>query len=81
MHYVIAYDIVQSRRRRKVMNALKDNGLPVQYSVFDCELEPARLEMVKALLLKLIDRKSDRVDVFPLCEACYFRGERLGRPY
>jgi CRISPR-associated protein Cas2 len=43
MHFVIAYDIEQDRRRNKVMSALKDYGLRVQYSVFECDLDRARL--------------------------------------
>ena len=31
MHFVIAYDIEQDRRRSKVLSALKDYGERVQY--------------------------------------------------
>ena len=42
MQFVVAYDIRQDRRRNKVMNTLKDFGLRVQYSVFECELTARR---------------------------------------
>lgn len=79
MHFVIAYDVVQDRRRTKVMNALKDFGLRVQYSVFECELTAARAEKLRERLAKLIDKKHDKLHMYPLCEACFFRSESLGR--
>lgn len=79
MHFVIAYDIEQNRRRRKVMEALKDYGLRVQYSVYECELDPARLKVVRERLAALIDKRADKVHIYGLCEACYFRSESLGR--
>ncbi len=79
MHYVVAYDVVQSRRRRKVMETLKDHGLRVQYSVFECELTGAALATLKLRLAKLIDHRKDKLHIYPLCDACYFRSESLGR--
>ena len=79
MHYVVAYDIVQDRRREKVMNALKDFGLRVQYSVFECELTSGRLDVLRQRLHKLIDLRRDRVHIYPLCEACFFGAESLGQ--
>jgi CRISPR-associated protein Cas2 len=79
MQYVIAYDIQSDRRRTKVMNRLKDFGLRVQFSVFECELDARRLEMLKQDLLPLIDRKTDKLHIYRLCEACYLRSESFGR--
>ena len=79
MHFVIAYDVVQDRRRTKVMNALKDFGLRVQYSVFECELTAARAAELRERLAKLIDKKHDKLHMYPLCDACFFRSESLGR--
>ena len=78
MHFVIAYDIEGNRRRTKVMNALKDFGLRVQYSVFECDLAPARLHELRDRLAGLIDRRHDRIHIYPLCDACFFRSESLG---
>jgi CRISPR-associated protein Cas2 len=78
MHFVIAYDIESDRRRNKVMSTLKDFGLRVQFSVFECELDAARLWKLRARLERLIDRRCDRLHIYPLCDACYFRAENLG---
>ena len=79
MHFVVAYDVEQSRRRTKIMNALKDFGLRVQYSVFECELTPARAAELSERLRKLIDPRHDRIHIYPLCDACFFRSESFGR--
>ena len=79
MHFLVAYDVEQDRRRTKVMNVLKDFGLRVQYSVYECELTAARAAELKERLGKLIDKKHDRLHIYPMCEACFFRSEALGR--
>jgi len=68
----------KDHRRNKVMSALKDVGLRVQYSVFECDLDPRRLKELKARLSALINRRTDRLHIYPLCDACYFRSESLG---
>ena len=78
MHFVIAYDITQDARRNRVMSLLKDYGLRVQYSVFECELDAGQAARLKESLKGLIDRRKDRVHVYPMCQACFFRAEALG---
>ena len=78
MHFVVAYDIVKDRRREKVMNTLKNFGLRVQYSVFECELTMQRAEQLLERLRTLIDPRRDRVNMYPLCDACFFRSESIG---
>jgi CRISPR-associated protein Cas2 len=78
MHFVIAYDIEENRRRTKVMSALKDYGLRVQYSVFECDLDAARLQILKDRLEPLINRRRDRLHIYPMCDTCFFRSESLG---
>jgi CRISPR-associated protein Cas2 len=79
MHFVIAYDIVENRRRDKVMSAVKDFGLRVQYSVFECELDATRLAALRERVQNLIDRRHDRLHIYPMCDACFFRSESLGQ--
>ena len=78
MHFVIAYDVVKDRGSEKVMNTLKNFGLRVQYSVFECELTTKRLGELRERLRTLIDPRRDRVHIYPLCDACFFRTESLG---
>ncbi len=78
MHFVVAYDIESDRRRTKVMNTLKDFGIRIQYSVFECDLTSDRLDELRQRLKGLILARRDRVHLFGLCERCYFRAESLG---
>jgi CRISPR-associated protein Cas2 len=78
MHFVVAYDIVKDRRREKVMNTLKNFGLRVQYSVFECELTMHRADQLLERLKALIDLRRDRVNMYPLCDSCFFRSESIG---
>ena len=79
MHFVVAYDIVQDRRRERVMNTLKNFGLRVQYSVFECELTTQRAGQLLERLKTLIDPRHDRIHMYPLCDACFFRSASVGR--
>jgi CRISPR-associated protein Cas2 len=79
MHFVVTYDIVQDRRREKVMNTLKNFGLRVQYSVFECELTPQRASQLFEKLRPLIDPRRDRIHMYPLCDTCFFRSQALGK--
>ena len=70
MFYVVSYDIVADDRRNRVHAALKDYGTPVQYSVFECEVDPKRLVALQARLARLIDPKEDNVRYYRLCKDC-----------
>ena len=50
MVFLVAYDIPDDGTRTQVANELENWGDRVQYSVFECDLDPARcLLMVEAL--------------------------------
>ena len=78
MHYVVAYDVAQTRRRTKIMNKLKDHGLRVQFSVFECEMDPPRMDQLKSELLPLMNLRQDRLHIYRLCETCFLRSENHG---
>jgi CRISPR/Cas system-associated endoribonuclease Cas2 len=44
---VVSYDIPDDRRRLRLAHALKDFGVRVQYSVFECHLEPDGLDSLR----------------------------------
>jgi CRISPR-associated protein Cas2 len=77
MHYVVAYDIPCDRRRRKILDTLKNYGFPVQLSVVECDLDAGRLQHLKDDLRPLLKPREDRVRLYALCETCYFRAEDL----
>ena len=63
---LIAYDIAQPRRLRRLHRKLSRLAMPLQYSVFYAEVTDAGLARVVALIEGLIDPKVDDVRVYQL---------------
>ena len=64
MFVIISYDVATDegkgqRRLRRVARACKDFGQRVQYSVFECIVDPAQWTMLKNRLISEIDPKKD----------------------
>jgi CRISPR-associated protein Cas2 len=77
---VIAYDIVDDRRRDAVSTLLTDYGRRVNYSVFECALAGEEFEHLRAQLSRLINAREDRIVLYRLCENCRLRRSAIGRP-
>jgi CRISPR-associated protein Cas2 len=78
--YLVAYDICDPKRLRKVARTCEDFGLRRQYSVFLCRLSATSLVRLKSRLYDVIDLQEDQVLFVPLCERCAGGIEALGRP-
>lgn len=68
MLVVVSYDVStmtsEGRRRlRQVSKACSGYGLRAQFSVFECEVDPAQWVALKARLLEIID---------PICDSLRF---------
>lgn len=70
MFYVVTYDIPDDDRRDQVRATLKNHGTRVQYSVFECELEPGQLAELQARLASLTQPKEDNLRYYRLCKDC-----------
>ncbi len=77
---VVAYDIEDDRRRTRLHELLKDYGVPVQYSVFECTLSAVRLVEMKSRARMLIVSPKDRLRVYRLCPRCEGRTEAVPVP-
>lgn len=71
MMMLVSYDVQTSdpggpRRLRRIARALKDHGQRVQYSVFECDVEPARWAMLKQRLLEEIEPDRDSLRFYHL---------------
>ena len=75
---VVSYDIVDDRRRTKVMKTLYGYGRRVQYSVFECEVRPAQVRELQQRLRKIIREEQDSVRLYLLCEECLGKVVKLG---
>jgi CRISPR-associated protein Cas2 len=66
MFYVISYDIVSNKRRRRVAKYLESYGIRVQYSVFETELNQEQIKTLIKQLKKKIDKKKDTIRIYPI---------------
>ena len=81
--YLIAYDIRDDARWRKVYKAMRGQGDRVQYSVFRCVLTEKRLAALVGKLSAAISPTEDQVLIVPLGSADAPRSwqmETLGLP-
>lgn len=64
--YIVAYDIREPRRWRKVYQAMHGFGERLQLSVFQCRLGKERVLIMEEMLRKLVDQKDDNVLIMDL---------------
>lgn len=81
MKYIIAYDIQNDKKRRKVSKILEENGVRLQFSVFECKLNKKELKELKTKIDNIINSRSDSVLIFNLCENCANKSLTLGASY
>ncbi len=79
MFTIISYDIVQDRRRTKIMKFLLGYGSRVQYSVFECDLTAEQFTKVLATLVRLADAQTDSVRCYQLDAAAIKQIKIVGR--
>lgn len=77
MFIVIAYDIVDDRRRNKIAKELENWGRRVQYSIFECELDAAQLATLQERLQPHI-ADEDSVRIYQLCQNCLGKSVAIG---
>lgn len=70
MNYFVAYDIVDNKRRRKLHKFLKQYGLNVQKSIFQCVVTKEVLENLVNKMRKYMDERVDKLYIYPVCERC-----------
>jgi len=71
MMVLITYDISIDdpggrRRLRHIAKACLDHGVRVQYSVFECEVDPAQWINLKAKLLDIYNEEADSLRFYML---------------
>ena len=78
MFYLVAYDIPDDPRRNRLARVLKDFGVRVQYSVFECLLDEQLLERMVTRIRDLLEESKDQVRIYQLCGACEKTVQILG---
>jgi CRISPR-associated protein Cas2 len=66
MRVVVSYDVrtdtVDGRRRlRRLAKLCESNGIRVQYSVFECQVDPTEWAKMKSKIINIINEEEDSV--------------------
>lgn len=83
MLVLVTYDVNTEtaggrRRLRRVANACKDFGQRVQFSVFECDIEPAQWVTLKAKLVAEVNLATDSLRFYHLGANWKRRVEHVG---
>jgi CRISPR-associated protein Cas2 len=78
--HLLAYDVRDERRLRRVAHVLEGYGQRLQYSVFRCKLSPRQLERLRWELSREMTA-NDSLLVVPLCGGCATRLVAHGEAY
>lgn len=83
MLMLITYDVntqdaAGRRRLRRVAKACRDFGQRVQFSVFECEVDPAQWTALRARLIGEIDQSTDSLRFYHLGANASRRIEHVG---
>jgi CRISPR-associated protein Cas2 len=82
--YIVSYDIADDKRLRKAFKTCANFGNHLQYSVFECDLNPSELIEMETALKAIIKHDKDQV-LFVALGPAEGRGDRvitaLGLPY
>lgn len=82
MFVLVSYDVSTEgsgqRRLRRVARACQDYGQRVQYSVFECIIDPAQWAVLRQRLIDEIDPKKDSLRFYFLGSNWKHRVEHIG---
>ena len=79
MDLLVAYDIADVKRLRRVAKIMENYGKRVQKSIFEASLNPAVFRQMKFQIDTTIEHKEDGVKYFPLCIKCAAATEIIGQ--
>jgi CRISPR-associated protein Cas2 len=81
--YIVAYDIADPRRWRRIFRLMNGYGEWVQLSVFQCSLSRRRRIELKLALEEILNHAADHVVILDLGPAASLRPrvESLGKPF
>ena len=83
MFVIVSYDVATTtpagqKRLRRVAKTCRDYGQRVQYSVFECIVDPAQWTMLKERLISEIDSEKDSLRFYYLGSNWQNRVEHVG---
>ncbi|MEA3241498.1 MAG: CRISPR-associated endonuclease Cas2 [Pseudomonadota bacterium] len=83
MMVLVSYDVATTseggtRRLRRIAKVCTDYGQRVQFSVFECVVDPAQWTLMRQKLIKIIDEKQDSLRFYFLGANWKHRVEHVG---
>jgi CRISPR-associated protein Cas2 len=68
--YIVAYDIVNDKRRQKVAKLCESIADRVQGSVFEAYLTTEELKKLGVKADRILDKEVDSIRIYMLCSSC-----------
>jgi CRISPR-associated protein Cas2 len=83
MMVLVSYDVATTseggtRRLRRIAKVCTDYGQRVQFSVFECVVDPAQWTLMRQKLIKIIDKEQDSLRFYFLGANWKHRVEHVG---
>lgn len=79
MFVVVCYDVPDDRRRNKIGKILEGFGTRVQKSVFECDMKPESIKILKQKLARIL-KAEDSMRYYYLCAQCILKVEVVNGP-
>lgn len=75
---IVAYDISDPGRLRRVAKTCQDYGARIEKSVFECDLDEPHFEALWQALNELIDPDEDAIVAYQVCRSCVRETQSAG---
>lgn len=79
MPYIICYDITSNKARKTIHNTLLTYGEKINLSVFELDLDQAKLDKIKSHLTNLINPKTDTIKIYHISNDSLNKSNTLGK--
>jgi CRISPR-associated protein Cas2 len=77
MKVVVAYDITNAKRLKKIADICLGFGIRIQYSIFECRLNQEQFDLLWSRLCSVAKPEEDRLVAYPI----YAREDRQTRTF
>ncbi len=78
-HFLIVYDIRNTKRLAKISKCMESYAVRVQKSVFETFADAQSVEQLKSRIQKLMDEEEDFVLFFEVCERDFQKKQSFGK--
>ncbi|GAB4111724.1 MAG: hypothetical protein Kow001_13350 [Acidobacteriota bacterium] len=79
MLHLVAYDVRNPKRLRRVAKVCEGYGIRVEYSVFECDLAPEMFQRLWNDLSREIDWDQDAILAYRICGSCVKQISSMGQ--